>query len=64
MSKQVYTIQECADILCINYRTALNLVHSGHLHAIKLGTKYRVSIKELERFIDSGDKKTKFYKIL
>ena len=58
------SVTDCAKTLNISYRTALNLIHSGHLHAIRLGSKYRVSSKELERFIDSADKKTKYYKIL
>lgn len=64
MSRQLLTVYECAEILNVNYRTTLNLIHHGHLHALRLGSKYRVSQKELDRFIDSADKKTKFYKIL
>lgn len=58
------SVTECAKVLNIGYRTTLNLIHCGHIHAIKLGSKYRVSSKELERFINSADKKTKIYKIL
>lgn len=61
---KLLTVNECASVLNVNYRTALNLIHSGHLHAIKLGSKFRVSEKELARFIDSADRKTKYYKIL
>ncbi len=61
---KLLTVDECARVLDVNYRTALNLIHSGHLHAIKLGRTFRVSEKELTRFIDSADQKTKFYKIL
>lgn len=57
------TVQDCCDVLKLNYRTVLNLIHIGHIKAIKIGKTYRISSKEIERFINSADKKTTYYKV-
>lgn len=49
----VYTIQELADVLKTSRRTATQLVKSGLIHAIKIGST-KVPAKEVDRFLEAN----------
>ena len=48
---------EVAEILRVSRQTALRLIKTGQLKAIKVGRQWRVSEEELRRFIEGGAEK-------
>ena len=53
---ELLTISEVAKRLKVNKNTVYNLIHTGNLTALKLGS-LKVTYKELERFIDYSNGK-------
>lgn len=49
----IYTVPELAEILKVNKNKVLELIHKGHLNALKLG-RYKVTRKELQRFLNDS----------
>ena len=48
----IYTAQEIAEILRVNYRTVLTLIKKGDLKAIKInGGAYRVTDQALNKYL-------------
>lgn len=46
-----YSIQEVADILELSVRTIRRHIHAGYLPAHRIGHQYRISDKDLERYL-------------
>lgn len=51
----VYTLKEVEEVLSVTRKTIYSWIKSGKLHAVKVGSQYRVKKEDLEAFI-SGDK--------
>ena len=52
--ESLYTPQDIAEQLSINYRKVLDLILLGDLNAYKIGRQYRVKESDLESFINSN----------
>ncbi len=50
-----YTVKEICDILDISYRTVLKYVESGRLKGVKIGRNWRISERNLQKFIDGEE---------
>lgn len=50
----LYTPQQVADILDINYQTVLKYIKEGKLKAAKIGSNYRIRREDLERFLEEN----------
>ena len=48
----LYTVQQVAEYLNLATRTIYSYIRSGKLKAMKVGREYRITQKELERFLD------------
>ena len=51
---QTLTTGEAAEVLQVTVRTIYNYIDAGELKATKIGGKYRITLGELERFINEG----------
>lgn len=52
----LYTIEEVAKILRVSEATVRRLIKSGQLEAIQVGSQYRISQEELDKFLSRGKK--------
>lgn len=60
MAKDMMTQREVADYLDVCEKTVYNLIHSGKLKAVKIGTKsVRISRESLAEYLGRKDGKTK-----
>ena len=50
----MYTPKEVAEMLRISYRTVLDLIVLGDLEAHRVGKVYRISEREIHRFIEEN----------
>lgn len=48
----VYTLQEVEEVLSVTRRTIYNWIKSGKLHAVKVGSQWRVKKEDLEAFLN------------
>ena len=53
MNIKLFTPQEIADVLKINYRKVLDLIHIGKLQAYRVGNSLRISEESLIKFLDN-----------
>jgi excisionase family DNA binding protein len=51
---KLYTAKEIAEILQINMFTVLRYIREGKLEHIKVGSQYRVTEKQLDKFLKKG----------
>ena len=51
MQDEILTIAEVCSILRIGRSTLLKLIHSGEMHAYKVGRQWRISKNELFDFL-------------
>lgn len=49
------SVKKLAQLLGVNYITALGYVHDGKIRGIKIGGQWRVSMEEVERFLSQGN---------
>lgn len=55
MVEKLYTIEQAAEILQVNYYTLRRWIAEGKIHATKLGGRlWRISEADLEAFIKTG----------
>ena len=54
--RMLHTIEEVAKILRVSEATVRRLIKSGQLEAIQVGSQYRISQEELDRFLSRGKK--------
>ena len=52
LSKPMHTVHEIADLLKMRESTVRAWIRDGDLRAIKMGRDWRVSVKDLEAFMD------------
>ena len=50
----VYTVKEVAEMLKLNIVTIRRHIESGKLKAIKVGSVWRITEEELQRFMDES----------
>jgi len=55
--KQVYSVEEIARLLQVHRNSVVKLIKSRKLQALKIGKLYRVTDKQLERFLNSSQTK-------
>lgn len=55
MDKDIFSLQETAEILDLSYQTILSLVKKGYLVAVRHGSQWRVNKDEIERFKNEGN---------
>ncbi len=60
---KAYTTDEVAEILKVTKRSVYNYLKTGELKGTKLGRDYRITQKELERFIEEGTSKDYYSKL-
>ena len=53
MNIKLFTPQEIATVLKINYRKVLDLIHMGELQAYRVGNSLRISEESLIQFLDN-----------
>ena len=53
MNIKLFTPQEIATVLKINYRKVLDLIHIGKLQAYRVGNSLRISEESLIQFLDN-----------
>jgi excisionase family DNA binding protein len=51
--KRLFSLKESGSYLGVSYWTARELIHSGTLPFIKIGTKILIDVNDLDNFIDS-----------
>ena len=49
--EKILTPEEVSDMLCIGYRSVLNLIKSKQIKAFKVRNRYRVLESDLENYI-------------
>lgn len=50
---KVYTAKEIADIMQMNVQTVLKYLRENKIEHIKIGTNYRVTQEQLDKFMKS-----------
>ena len=53
MNIKLFTPQEIAKVLKINYRKVLDLIHFGELSAYRVGNALRISEESLIQYLDN-----------
>ena len=48
MQKELYSVEQVADVLGLHVRTVRNYVRDGRLKAVRIGKQYRISREDLE----------------
>ena len=48
MSKDLYSVEQVADVLGLHVRTVRNYVREGRLKAVRIGKQYRIAREDLE----------------
>jgi excisionase family DNA binding protein len=48
MTKDLYSVEQVADLLNLHVRTVRNYVREGRLKAVKIGKQYRIAREDLE----------------
>jgi len=51
---KIYTVKQVAKILQVGYYNILNEIHSGNLIAFKTGQQFRITIDELNNYIQKN----------
>ncbi len=56
-NEKMLTPVDVADRLQVNERTVTQWLRKGHLRGFKIGKEWRVSVKDLEAFLEAGANK-------
>lgn len=51
--RQVYTVEDIANILGIGRTSAYNIVKEGHFRVVRIGNAIRVSKKSFDQWLDT-----------
>ena len=54
---EVYTVEECAEILKVTKRTIYKYVNEGSLRASKVGRDWRITDAAIQAFLESLEQK-------
>ena len=57
-NETLFTVQQIAEKLKVNYRTILDRIHLGELDAYKIGGAYRISNKQINNYLDKNEYKS------
>ena len=49
-----YLVWEISDILGLSREAVSKYIHQGKIHAIKIGTRWHISQKSLDTFLETG----------
>ncbi len=52
LSKPFLTTHEIAELLKVSESTVRSWIHEGELRAVRLGREFRISVKDLEAFVN------------
>ena len=52
--EKYYTPEKISEMFEVSYRTILDLIHMGKLSAFKIGKQYRISKRELHKYINEN----------
>jgi excisionase family DNA binding protein len=53
LRKPLLTLQETADLLKLSEATLRGLIKAGDVRAIRIGREWRITVRDLEDFLDS-----------
>jgi len=53
LSQPMLTVHEVADLLKVKESTVRTWINDSTLRAVKLGREWRVSVRDLERFVEA-----------
>ncbi len=56
-NENLLTLVDVGDRLQVNERTVTQWLRKGHLRGFKVGKEWRVSVKDLEAFLEAGANK-------
>ena len=54
-AKEVHTVEEIANLLQLHRNSIVKLIKSNKLHATRIGKLYRVTDRQLERFLNFSE---------
>ena len=54
LSRPLLTVHETAEVIKVKESTVRTWIRDGKLRAIKFGREWRVSVKDLERFLNAN----------
>lgn len=54
MEDKYYTIEEIAELLKVTYMTVYRWIKSNRLEALKAGKQYRITKRQLDKFLNSS----------
>ena len=57
-NETLFTPKQIADKLQVNYRKILDMIHLGEIDAYKIGGAYRISLKQLNTFLENSKYKS------
>jgi excisionase family DNA binding protein len=52
---KLYTTKEIAEILQLSLYTITRYIREGKLETVKVGSQYRITEEQLEKFLKSGE---------
>jgi len=55
---RLYSLAEAEEVLGVGHRTLQTYVRGGHIHAAKIGGRWKVSRSELDRVVREGTHNT------
>ncbi|GAB3505624.1 helix-turn-helix domain-containing protein [Amycolatopsis cihanbeyliensis] len=55
MARELYSVDQVAELLGLHVRTVRNYVRDGRLNAVRIGKQYRISREDLETFTGHPD---------
>jgi len=53
LRKPLLTLQETADLLKLSEATLRGLIKAGDVRAIRIGREWRITVRDLEEFLDA-----------
>ena len=62
MMTELHTPKEVAKLLKVSYRTVLDMIALGNLQAYRVGGVFRISEREIYRYLDSVKVDSSFWK--
>ena len=55
LERRIYSVKEVATLLCVSYTTANSLVKSKQFRIIKIGGRYKIPKKSLDKWLEGGN---------
>lgn len=54
--KDIFTVQEAAEYLTVSTKTVYKLIQNEELKSLKIGSRYKISAKDLSQYVESKKK--------